>query len=478
MTIPLRIVCVAALSACAALAAAPGFTATAATGRAPVVLALQTGEVQVLAIPDVARVAVGDGHVINAVTTDEKEVIVFARNEGLSSLQIWTTNGSRRQYHVQVAPEGAHKVQQELRTVLQRIPNARLSSVGDKLLVEGDELSDDDIDRIADLAKRYPQLVDLTGRVGWDHMVLLDVQVVELPRSRLHELGLRWGSSSTGGVTTGLAWETGSSRVLERPAETVLATAFPATVAAGYFGVNALLSAQLQAMAQNGSAVVLAQPQLLARSGATAEFLAGGEVPYATKDDNGNTSTEFKPYGVSLRITPQVERNGVVRSRIEVEVSSVDTSVGQTANGPALKTRRAATEFNVRSGQTLVLAGFLSREASRTVDHVPILGDIPLIGELFTSRRHERRDTELAIFVTPVVVQPDHPDLQRRVHESGAVLAKHFPGPPVINSPVRHVPLLPDALGRARTRDQVAPARDPWSGPTSQWKQDACNDAC
>src|SRR5690606_31513599 len=126
----------------------------------------------------------------------------------------------------------------------------------------------------------------------------------------------------------------------------------------GYFGINAMLTSRIQAMAQQGEAVVLAQPQLLARSGATAEFLAGGEVPYATTDKDGDSRTVFKPYGVSLRITPQVERNGVVRARIEVEVSAVDQSLS-VSTGPSLKTRKAATEFNVRSGQTLVLAGFL-----------------------------------------------------------------------------------------------------------------------
>src|SRR5690606_1622820 len=124
---------------------------------------------------------------------------------------------------------------------------------------------------------------------------------------------------------------------------------------------SALWPAQLNALQQAGRAMVLAQPQLVARSGSTAEFLAGGEVPYSTTDAKGATTTAFKPYGVSLRITPRVERSGVVRSRIEVEVSSIDHALS-VENGPALKTRRASTEFNARSGQTLVLAGFMSRE--------------------------------------------------------------------------------------------------------------------
>ncbi len=428
-------------------------------------LSLQAGEVKVLAIPDVARVAVGDGHVINAVATDDREVIVFARNEGSSTLQIWSETGRRHHYQVDVTPEGTRRVQQELRSVLERIPHVRISVVGEKLVVEGDDLSDGDRERIAELSKRYPSLLDLTGQVGWDRMVLLDVQVVEVPRVQLQELGLRWNTATAGGLNAGLAWDGGSKRWAERPGESTMPLAFPATVAAGYFGVNALLSAQINAMAQTGTAVVLAQPQLLARSGATAEFLAGGEVPYSTVDANGNANTAFKPYGVSLRITPQIERNGAVRSRIEVEVSSVDTSLS-VPNGPSLKTRRAATEFNVRSGQTLVLAGFLSREESRNVDKVPGLGDIPILGPLFRSTRFQRNETELAIFVTPILVSADHPGLEQRVRNSREILDASFPEPPRMNVRLSPHGSLPDALAPA-----VQHSWNPWAGEGSQWSK-------
>lgn len=411
--------------------------------RQETLLEMQVGEVRVLAAPDVARVAVGDGHVINAVATEDKEVIVFARNEGSSALQIWAESGRRRLYQVEVVAEGTRRIQQELQEVLGRIPQARVSVVGDKLMVEGDDLSDDDRDRVAELAKRYPQLLNLTGQVGWDRMVLLDVQVVEVPRNVLQELGLRWAAPPAGGLNAGLAWDGGTRRLAERPGESVMPLPFPAAIA-GYFGVNALFSATVNAMAQTGAAAVLAQPQLLARSGSTAEFLAGGEVPYSTVDANGNTNTAFKPYGVSLRITPRVERNGAVRSRIEVEVSSVDPALS-APNGPSLKTRRAATEFNVQSGQTLVLAGFLSRDHSRNVDKVPGLADIPVLGELFKSRRFQRNETELAILVTPVVVTAEHPALAERVQKSRDVLDAEFPNPPLINTPILP-PGLPEPL--------------------------------
>ncbi|WP_417250980.1 type II and III secretion system protein family protein [Castellaniella sp.] len=227
----------------------------------------------------------------------------------------------------------------------------------------------------------------------------------------------------------------GSRRFADRPGETAIPLVFPATKAAGYFGINALLSAKINLLAQEGRAVVLAQPQLLARSGATAEFLAGGEVPYSTVDRNGNTQTAFKPYGVSLRITPSIERSGAVRSRIEVEVSSIDTALS-VPGGPSLKTRRTATEFNVRTGQTLVLAGFLSRETSDNVDRIPGLGSLPVLGALFRSSRFRRNETELAILVTPQLVTANHPDMQTRAARASAVLNRAFPDTPTLMNPV------------------------------------------
>ncbi len=319
-------------------------------------------------------------------------------------------------------------------------------------MIEGDDLSDDDRARIAALAERYPAVLDFTGQVGWDRMVLLDVQVVEIPTSRLREMGVRWAGVSQGGLNAALAWDAGSLGRMSRPGEAVVATAGAATAAAGYFGVNALLSARLAALAQSGEAVMLAQPQLLARSGASATFLAGGEVPYASTDARGNSTTLFKPYGVSLRITPRIDRNGVIRSLIEVEASSVDASLS-VPGGPALRTRRASTEFNVRSGSTLVIGGFLSRERASEVSGLPGLQDIPILGALFASRRYQLRETELAIFVTPKIISQNEPAMADRVRRGRDALDAAFPEPP--------------RLGTAAPA--AAAGWDPYTGAGSQW---------
>src|SRR5690606_24806400 len=163
--------------------------------------------------------------------------------------------------------------------------------------------------------------------------------------------------------------------------------------------INAGLNAQLRLMEQNGSASILAQPILSARSGAEASFLAGGEFPYSVSNING-TTIQFKPYGIRLEISPRVDHNGVIRARIMSEVSDLDLSV-MGAAGPALRTRKTETEFNVMQGGTIVLSGLLTRDVNAAIDKVPFLGDIPVLGALFRSRRFQNNTTELVVCVTP-----------------------------------------------------------------------------
>ena len=232
-----------------------------------------------LSHPGVRRVAIGNGQVLRAADADGQEIVIFGRAEGESSVHVWTDAGRPTAYAFRVVPAGAARQRAEVEALLARIPSARSMHVGGSIVIEGDDLSDQDRARIAALAERYPSVLDLTGQVGWDRMVLLDVQVVEIPTSRLREVGLKWDGLTQGGVNVGLAWDGGSTGRLERPGESPVATNGPVSNAAGYFGVNALLSARLALLAQRGEAVMLAQPQLLARSGASATFSLAANCP-------------------------------------------------------------------------------------------------------------------------------------------------------------------------------------------------------
>lgn len=205
----------------------------------------------------------------------------------------------------------------------------------------------------------------------------------------------------------------------------------------------------------------------------------------------------FKPYGVSLHITPRIQKNGNVRSKIDVEVSSVDGSMALNG-GPALKTRRTSTEFNVQSGQTLVLAGFVSRDQFRNADKLPGMGDLPILGALFRSNRFQRNETELAIFVRPVVVSADNRDLQKRAARSRAIIDETFNSAPILNTPVaadrsdesqaarasvkRHYPIwIPQGSGgsiRANCRLRTVPVV--WQGtvPTGLDTSALCRYGC
>lgn len=397
---------------------------------------LETGASLVINAGDIKRIAVGNSQVLQASEISGGEVIVFAKSKGSTTVDIWLKGGRRKTYLIDVKSSGLSRIHREIKGLLDSIPNARSSIVGEKIVIEGEDLGDVDQTKIARFAARYPEVLDLTSQQGWDRMVLLDVQVLEIPSSRMQELGVRWDPGASSGMHTGVAWEGASSPIGQRPVESALDIPFPLNKSAGYLGLNALLSARLAALSKSGEAVILAQPQLLARSGSTASFLAGGEVPYASVDKDGKSTTTFKKYGVSLNITPNVDRHGAVRSKIEIEVSSVDTTIN-VPGGPAMKIRKASTEFNVRSGQTLVLGGFLSRERSTDRDGVPGVSEIPVIGGLFGVNREMTRQTELAIFVTPVVVDADHPQMRRRADNGREIVSKAFPEAPRLNTPVQ-----------------------------------------
>ena len=153
----------------------------------------------------------------------------------------------------------------------------------------------------------------------------------------------------------------------------------------------------------------LAQPNLTALSGETADFLAGGEFPIPISQGLGATSIEYKRYGVSLSYTPTVLSNGRISLRVRPEVSDLSSQGSVTLNGfevPSLTTRRTETTVELGSGQSFMIAGLLSNNTSNTIQKMPGAGDIPILGSLFRSTNYRRGETELVIVITPYLVNP------------------------------------------------------------------------
>lgn len=450
------------------------------------------GESRVFPTPGVARIAVGNGQIMSAAALDEKEVIVFANGVGTSSLFVWNEDGRYQRVKVNIVPGDTSRVAREVAAFLSAMPNAKASIVGDKVIVEGDSLSDEERDKISELAKRYPQIVNFTSAVGWEKMVMMDVKVVEFPKTELRELGLKWTAS--GGATLAGVWapvrygkgngangyqvqipSNGSGLPITDRGPDGSAALQSATLPSALNILGAMnmgIGAKLNLLEQNGTASILAEPQLSARNGSKASFLAGGEFPYSVSNNNGVTII-FKPYGIKLDIEPKIGRDGIIRASIESEVSSIDSSVS-TAAGPALLTRRTKTEFNVNNGETIVLSGLLQRNTSNDVDKVPLLGEIPILGALFRSKRFQNKETELVVFVTPSIVDSRSPGLVDRVERATERLGQNLGKSPYLTAPLQpghdpaktnQQPLAPapvaamaDALPLAAAPPAAAPA--------------------
>ncbi|HJV73496.1 MAG TPA: pilus assembly protein N-terminal domain-containing protein [Noviherbaspirillum sp.] len=411
-------------------------------------LEMFVGESRVFPTPGVARIAVGNGQILTAAALDGKETILFANGVGTSSLFVWNEDGRYQRLKVSIVPGDTTRIAREIAAFLTTIPNSKASIVGDKVIVEGERLSDADISKIELLEKRYPQIINFTNRLGWEKMVMLDVKVVEFPVDELREIGVKW--SATGGAAIGGIWrpltrghdgpyqiniQTGQNNAppVTNPAD-VAGTIFPSAlnaVAAANLGLNG----QLALLAQNGKASILAEPQLAARSGSKASFLAGGEFPYSVSNLNGVTVI-FKPYGIKLDIQPKVDRNGTIRATIDSEVSKIDPSVS-TAGGPALLTRKTNTEFNVRSGETIVLSGLIQVDNNTNIDKVPLLGDLPILGALFRSKRFQNKETELVVFVTPTIVDSQSPGLVDRVQRTTERLHRNLERDSLLTDPLQ-----------------------------------------
>jgi pilus assembly protein CpaC len=422
------------------------------------------GESRVFPTPGVARIAVGNGSLMTAAALDGREVIIFANGAGTSSLFVWNEKGQYQRLKINIVPGDTGRFAREIAAFLSAIPNAKASVVGSSIIVEGEQLADADLLKIEELAKRYPQVVNFTNRVGWERMISLDVKVVEFPINLLTDMGLRW--NATGGAAIGALWSPlqrhgeGYAINLQTPTDTAapIGSAIEGEPLILPSGLNVLsvlnvgLNAQLNLLAQEGKATLLAQPRLSARSGSTASFIAGGEIPYAVSTRDGIV-VQFKEYGIKLNIAPRADSRGTIRAKVESEVSSIDRSI--IAGGvPGLLKRATTTEFNVRDGETMVLSGLLQREASTDIEKIPLLGDLPVLGALFRSKRFQNRETELVVFVTPTIVDAGTPANVAKVQSTEDRLQQRFGGKP-------YVPSQPDEPAAAASASDTAAAGAP-----------------
>ena len=227
-------------------------------------------------------------------------------------------------------------------------------------------------------------------------MVEVGVEIMEIETSSALKAGMSWGSLSTTG-----------SAVVVSPNNLSFAEDFPPPILNFGSFTRQALDASLQLLINRGKAKILAKPKLLAVSGEEASFLAGGEIPYVMESKLGSANVEWKPYGVKLKIKPVIDPEGNISALLRAEVSGVDTQNGislGTSVVPALRTRWVETTVYMKPGTTLVIAGLIEDANQKFTSGIPLLSDIPILGELFRFTDNSHKETELVIFMTPSLV--------------------------------------------------------------------------
>ena len=360
---------------------------------------------------DVRDVIIGNPDIADIVVRAPGEVYLIGRAVGVTNVFLVDGKGNLiRKLEVVVQPDG-DSVQAALRSLL---PKERIEAkgVGDSVVLSGVASSDAAAAQAHQIARRFvggdANIVNMIS-IGSEQQVLIKVKVAEIQKSVLKELG---ASNLISPQTLGpLALDFASA-----------ATGLSSSVFAGTLGLSSdNLDATFQLLETQGLLRTLAEPNLLAVSGEPASMLAGGEYPVVAVSDDGESSTvsvEYKPFGVSLAFLPVVMGPGRIWLKVSTEVSalsqqnSVVIPFGDDSfEILGLQTRRANSTIELPSGGGIMIAGLLQNDMNSTVNGVPGLMDLPILGSLFRSTSFQRNETELVILVSVILAKPTDPDL-------------------------------------------------------------------
>jgi pilus assembly protein CpaC len=379
-------------------------------------LTLTVGKSLVVDSPvNLQRVAVANGDVAEAIAISAKEVLVNGKAPGETSLVIWQQGGNRLFYDLTVR-QSTSKIEAVRQEIARELPGQEVSVhfENDTAFLSG---------RVKDLtsAERAVAMAGTLGKVlnllhvtvpPVEPQILLKVRFANVDRSASLELGANLfstGATNTPGtIGTG---QFGGARVNTEGGSTTFSLTDALNVF--LFRPDLNLGATIKALQVRSLLEILAEPNLLAINGKPASFVAGGEFPYPTLQGGGGglgaVTIAFREFGVRINFLPVVTPRGTIRLQVMPEVSSLDFAHGlvfQGFNIPALATRRVQTEVELESGQSFAIAGLLDNRLTETLEKIPGLSNIPLLGKLFQTKASSRQNSELLVIVTPELVRP------------------------------------------------------------------------
>jgi pilus assembly protein CpaC len=350
-----------------------------------------------------AEVSVGNPEVADVVPLTRRTLYVFGKQLGTTSLTITDSAGDLIAVVDLVVSYDVDGLRAQL---FELLPGQRVEvrPASDGLVLSGRLSNATSVQRALALAERYaPGKVTNLMEVTGNQQVMLAVRFAEVSREVIKQLGAQ----------TDFLFQNGDVAISTDFGD--LPPIDPLSFGSAAFALQTgdiALDVIFDALEQRGVVTTLAEPNLIALSGDTASFLAGGEFPIPVEQDDDGITVEFKPFGVSLSFTPTVIGDDLVNLELFTEVSDIDPSTAVIINQlsiPGLTTRRARTTVELRNGQGFAIAGLLRDDFEDTVRQYPVLGDIPVLGQLFRSNGYQLDQSELVVIVTPYLVQPAAP---------------------------------------------------------------------
>jgi pilus assembly protein CpaC len=356
----------------------------------------------------VGRFSVSNPEIAEAVLVTPDQVLVNGKGFGQVNFIAWEQTGGEYLVFDVYVRANLSLIDSQMRTLFPK-DDIRLSQANGSVVMSG-SVSDPKIAAQAQgvvEAAGFKTVNMLASPVKDMTQVQLQVRVAEVARNRARDLGLAYSyqGGSSGAYANSGGGPSSLGSVTNGALNGSLSSALNLFVMAG----NTM--SMIRALQTQGALRELAEPNLIAMDGSQASFLAGGEfpVPIVQGGSANSVSVSFKEYGVRLTFKPTIIDEDHIRLELEPEVSTIDFSNGVKFDGfliPALKTRRAKTSVELRDGQSFALAGLLDNSETKTLSRVPMLGDIPVLGQLFRSTSFQKNESELMFIVTAQVVKP------------------------------------------------------------------------
>ena len=350
----------------------------------------------------ITRVTVANPAIADVVVLDKVKLNIIGKALGSTSLSVWSANGMRQDFVISVCNTDTATAQFIKQSM--GLDGVQVAKVGDKLVLQGTVENQYELNNALGMAKVYAGEDNIVNLIQMKNptMVNLSALVIDISGKDASDLGFKYGVakeiSLDGGVPKitfgtagdfygGMDWQDYTHHPFQN------------------------VDFMIQALASQNKIKVLSRPNITTMSGEEAEILIGGELPIPTQKD-GEISVEWKPYGIKLKIKPQVDQESKITSKVEAEVSGIDASVSiPTSAGkiPGLISRKASTMLSVPDGQTMAIGGLMNSDESKVITKVPILGDIPIIGEFFKHTSTSKDKRELMILITPTIVTNNDP---------------------------------------------------------------------